>query len=125
MSDGPTCETCGKETCPDADLPAFSAPVECIYRPVYEALRASKDCDYGCARDYTNQQISLWIAEAIEGLLTKTKADALREAAEALTFDEEDITNATEAMQEGEWQWFVWLMREKVRARADRLEADS
>jgi len=112
MSDGPTCETCGKETCPDADLPAFSAPVECIYRPVYEALRASKDCDYGCSRDYTNQQISLWIAEAIEGLLTKTKADALREWVNEWPVD-------------GDVGIFLAAVKRDGLARADRLEADS
>jgi hypothetical protein len=40
---------------------------------------------------------------------------------EALRFSEEDIEYAQEAMQEGEWQWFQWLLRERVRALAAAL----
>lgn len=41
---------------------------------------------------------------------------------EALRFTEQDIENAHEAMAEREWQWFQWLLREKVRALAALTE---
>lgn len=75
-SDFPECETCGKIDCPDAELPSFSEPRDCEYAAIYHALRDAKDCDYGCARDYTNQAIRLWVVEAVEGIVTKAKAEA-------------------------------------------------
>lgn len=73
--DGPECETCGRTTCPDADLPGFSEPVSCAYAGVYQALKDTKDCDYGCSRDYTNQAIRLWVVEAVEPMLAAARAD--------------------------------------------------
>ncbi|HSV40031.1 MAG TPA: helix-turn-helix domain-containing protein [Nocardioidaceae bacterium] len=72
--DGPECETCGKTTCPDAALESFSAPVRCAYAPVYEALRAAKDCDYGCARDLTNQGVRMYVIPAVEALIAGATA---------------------------------------------------
>lgn len=80
-SDAPECETCGKADCPDADLPGFSEPRECMYAPIYHALKDAKDCDYGCARDYTNQTVRLWVVEAVEQIVTARLAEALRDAA--------------------------------------------
>lgn len=67
-ADGPACETCGRTTCPDADLPGFSAPRDCEYAPIYQAIHDAKDCDYGCARDLTNQGIRLYIVPVVEQL---------------------------------------------------------
>lgn len=53
---GPECDLCGKTDCPDADLPEFSEPVACAYKPIYEALRYDR-CDYGCGRDITKATI--------------------------------------------------------------------
>jgi hypothetical protein len=74
---GPECDTCGKTTCPDAALPEFSEPRECIYGPIYHALKDSKDCDYGCARDYTNQAVRLWVVDAVEGIIAARVREAL------------------------------------------------
>lgn len=52
----PECDLCGKTDCPDADLPGFSEPRECIYKPVYDALRYDR-CEYGCGRDITKDTI--------------------------------------------------------------------
>lgn len=68
-ADGPECETCGSTTCPDADLPGFSEPKDCPFAPIYQALHDAKDCDYGCARDYTNQAIRLWVVPAVERII--------------------------------------------------------
>lgn len=76
-ADGPECETCGKTTCPDADLPEFSEPRNCTYAPIYRALRAAKDCDYGCARDYTNQAVRLWVVEAVEQMRAEAAYHAM------------------------------------------------
>ena len=76
--DGPECETCGKVECPDAALPSFSEPRDCAYAPIYHALKDAKDCGYGCARDYTNQAVRLWVVEAVERILAARDAD-LRE----------------------------------------------
>lgn len=67
--DGPECETCGRTTCPDARLPQFSEPVSCEYAAIYQELRAAKDCDYGCGRDFTNQELRLWLVPAVERML--------------------------------------------------------
>lgn len=75
---GPECETCGKTTCPDAALPEFSEPRECVYGPIYHALKDSKDCDYGCSRDYTNQAVRLWVVEAVEQIVVEQVAAAER-----------------------------------------------
>lgn len=83
LADGPECDTCGKPTCPDAQLPAFSEPRDCVFKPIYEAIRNSKDCDYGCSRDYTNQTVTLWMVPAIEALLATR--DAAQRAAGAET----------------------------------------
>jgi hypothetical protein len=53
---GPECDLCGKTTCPDADLPEFSEPRDCILAPVYEELRYDR-CDYGCGRDITKTTV--------------------------------------------------------------------
>lgn len=82
--DGPTCETCGKPNCPDADLPSFSEPRACAYAPVYEAIKDAKDCDYGCSRDYTNQAVCLWVAPAVERIVDAARATALREATDEM-----------------------------------------
>ena len=73
---GPECDTCGKATCPDAALPEFSEPRECVYGPIYHALKDSKDCDYGCARDYTNQAVRLWVVEAVERIVAERLVEA-------------------------------------------------
>jgi hypothetical protein len=73
--DGPTCDCCGKAECPDAALPAFTEPRDCLYAPIYHALRDSKDCDYGCARDYTTQAVRLWVVDAVEAILTAQLAN--------------------------------------------------
>lgn len=67
--DGPECETCGKTTCPDAGQAAFSEPVNCEYAPIYRAFRDTKECDYGCGRDFTNQGIRLWIVPEVEAMI--------------------------------------------------------
>jgi len=85
-ADGPECETCGKTTCPDADLPAFSEPAACQYAPIYHALRDARDCDYGCARDYTNQAIRLEVVGAVDQILA-ARTQALRDEVERLTTD--------------------------------------
>lgn len=74
--DGPECETCGRTTCPDADLPGFSEPRDCEFAPIFEAIRDSKDCDYGCARDLTNQAIRLEVVPAVERILAARLAAA-------------------------------------------------
>lgn len=80
----PVCETCGKTTCPDAALPAFSEPRDCTFAPIYFALRDAKDCDYGCSRDYTNQAIRLWVVEAVEEIVAAEIANLTRWKEEAL-----------------------------------------
>ncbi|WGX98748.1 hypothetical protein [Nocardioides sp. L-11A] len=72
--DGPECETCGRTTCPDAQLVAFSEPVDCEYAPIYEALHAAKDCDYGCARDLTNAGIRQYVVPAVDRIV-ETRVD--------------------------------------------------
>ena len=67
--DGPECSNCGKADCPDADLPEFSEPRECEFASMYEAFRASKDCDYGCGRDYSMQAVRLWMVPEMERIL--------------------------------------------------------
>jgi hypothetical protein len=63
-----------------------------------------------------------WLAFADALLASGAVVDAATLANdEALRFTDEDIENAHEAMQEGEWQWFQWLLREKVRALAAAL----
>lgn len=74
--DGPECEICGKTSCPDAQLPGFSEPVDCEFAPVYEELRAAKDCDYGCGRDFTNQELRLWLVPAVERIVAGRVAQA-------------------------------------------------
>lgn len=53
---GPECDLCGKADCPDANLPGFSEPRDCVLTPVYEQLRYDR-CDYGCGRDITKAAI--------------------------------------------------------------------
>lgn len=81
--EGPECETCGKATCPDADLPGFSAPRQCTYAPIYEALRYDR-CEYGCGRDITNDTIRRDIVptvDAITDTLRNERDAALAEVA--------------------------------------------
>lgn len=82
--DGPECETCGKTTCPDADLPGFSVPRQCAFAPLFHAFRDAVDCDYGCGRDLTNAGIRRGVVRAVEALVSEFKADGVREAADAL-----------------------------------------
>ena len=49
--------------------------------------------------------------------LNRERVEALAES--AFHFTDEDIENAHEAMGEGEWQWFQWLMRQKAQALLD------
>lgn len=42
-------------------------------------------------------------------------AGAVEAAADSMTFTDEDQLHAVEAMAEGEWTWFLWLARQKVR----------
>lgn len=87
QDDGPECDTCGKTTCPDAQLPAFSEPKDCELASLYRAFRDTKDCDYGCGRDFTNQGIRLEVAPAVERIVVQRVATALgKQAAQQLEF---------------------------------------
>jgi hypothetical protein len=97
--DAPACETCGKTTCPDADLPEFSEPRACVYAPIYRALRDSKDCDYGCARDYTNQAVRLWIVEAVEQIAARAWDEGYARGVRDQEFDIEGADNPYRAAQ--------------------------
>lgn len=78
-ADGPECDNCGKTTCPDAHLPMFSEPRECEFASMYEAFRESKDCDYGCGRDYSMQAVRLWLVPEMERILAARDARVRRE----------------------------------------------
>ena len=109
--DGPACDTCGKITCPDADLPAFSEPVACDYTPIYHALRYARDCDYGCARDYTNQAIRLEVVGAVDQIVA-----ARTQALEAEVQRFKDMARRSQQMSR------VWEAEERGEA-AEAAEA--
>jgi len=98
-ADAPACDTCGKTTCPDADLPAFSEPVACQYAPIYHALRDARDCDYGCARDYTNQAIRLEVVGAVDQLVA-ARTQALGAEVERLTTGLQELIDHSWAQYE-------------------------
>lgn len=81
--EGPECETCGKTTCPDADLPGFSDPVSCAYLPIYNGLRYDR-CDYGCGRDITQASIRRDVVPTVDALLAaaRNETEHLRDAIE-------------------------------------------
>lgn len=106
--DGPECETCGKTTCPDAELPSFSSPLNCAYTPIYEALKDAKDCDYGCARDLTNQGVRLYVVPAVKRIVDaalaarQSDSDATEREALAKAWDE-GATRVHESLAEHAW----------------------
>ena len=79
--DGPECDLCGKTTCPDADLPGFTAPEACAYAPIYEALRYDR-CEYGCGRDITIQSIRRDIVPTVEAMLLAAPVSSVPQGTE-------------------------------------------
>lgn len=76
---GPECDNCGKTTCPDADQPAFTEPTDCEFASLYRAFRDTKDCDYGCGRDYSMQAVRLWMVPEFERILAARLAEVTAE----------------------------------------------
>lgn len=124
------CETCGKTECPDAALPAFSEPRDCVYAPIYRALRDAKDCDYGCARDYTNQAIALWVVPAIERIIAAHVEAARREAVRSALAEVEGRLDAESLDAASECRTPTWddarrIVRDLVRDWSPKAKACS
>ena len=111
--DGPECETCGRTTCPDANLPEFSEPVACAYLQIYNDLRYDR-CEYGCGRDVTKETIRRDIVPAVERILAARSTPAPDTAAvEALARLTSDL-RAVVAKVDRSWGGAAMVVRDSV-----------